>query len=115
MGETRMQTPARTLSGAEIRRLLVLRSRLRDAVVGLPRPAQRAILQALEEARLQREHGRPLSWSPPAMGTGELIREIKWRVDVAPLAELDAGVRTLERAMGRLSARRGDRTRRAPR
>lgn len=110
-----MQMQTRTLPGSEVRRLLVLRSRLREAVVGLPRQVQREVLRALEEARLQREHGRTLPWSPPAMGTGELIREIKWRVDVAPLAELDAGARALERAMRRRVARRGRRIQTASR
>ncbi|MGQ0569965.1 MAG: hypothetical protein ACT4P5_10625 [Armatimonadota bacterium] len=95
-----MSTPTHTriLSGHEIRRLLVLRSQLRDGIVGLARRAQREILEALEEARQLRLYGRARTSAPPAMATDELIREIKWRIDAASLSELSAGARVLERA-----------------
>lgn len=96
---------ARVLSGGELRRLLVLRTRVRDGIVGAPRAVQRDVLRALEEARRLRLEGRAESWIPPAMAPGELIREIKWRIDVASLHEAGAAARALDRA-ARDAARR---------
>jgi hypothetical protein len=78
--------------------LLVLRGRLREEIVGLPRQAQRDVLQALERARQQRLHGKAAPWTPPAMTAAELIREIKWRIDAAALPEVVAGAAVLDRA-----------------
>ncbi len=88
----------RSISGAELRRLLVLRGRLREEVVGLPRRAQRDVLCALEQARQLRLNGRVAAWAPPAMTAAELIREIKWRIDASSLEEVAAGVVVLDRA-----------------
>lgn len=96
---------ARFLSGGELRRLLALRSRVRDGVVGAPRAVQRDVLRAIEEARRMRLEGRLESWTPPAMAPDELIREIKWRIDVASPHEADAAARVLDRA-ARNAARR---------
>lgn len=89
---------ARVLSGGELRRLLVLRSQVRDRIVGAPRAVQRDVLRALEEARRLRLDGRVESWTPPAMAPDELIREIKWRIGVASLREAEAAARVLDRA-----------------
>jgi hypothetical protein len=96
-----MSISTRLLPGSELRRLLVLRSRLRDEIVGLPRHIQREVLAALERGRRQRPHGQEKDWSPPAMTPGELIREIKWRVDAAPLADCVAAAMVLDRARHR--------------
>lgn len=90
--------PQPRLSGTELRRLLVLRSRLRDGIVGLPRRAQRDVLQALEHARQLRLLGTMTPWTPPAMTSAELIRELKWRIDAASLPEVTAGAAVLDRA-----------------
>ncbi len=90
--------PQPHLSGTELRRLLVLRSRLRDGIVGLPQRAQRDVLQALEHARQRRLLGRVTPWTPPAMTAAELIRELKWRIDAASLPEVTAGAEVLDRA-----------------
>ncbi|MDR7523466.1 MAG: hypothetical protein QN168_13510 [Armatimonadota bacterium] len=90
--------PRPPLRGTELRRLLVLRGRLRDEVAGAPRRVQREVLRALELARRLRLEGCARPWTPPAMAPDELLREIKWRVDVASLAEVSAAVRVLDRA-----------------
>jgi hypothetical protein len=97
------------LSGSELRRLLVLRSRLREAIVGVPRAVQREVLQAIETARQVRQEGRTRAWTPPEMTRDELIREIKWRLDAAGLDEVDAAARVIDRAgrRGRGPVRRG--------
>lgn len=95
----------RIISGGELRRLLVLRGRVRDRIMGASRALQREVLRALEEARRLRLEGRVESWTPPAMAPGELLREIKWRIDVASLHEADAAARMLDRA-ARDAARR---------
>jgi hypothetical protein len=98
----------RVLSGADVRRLLQLRRRLRDELVRLPRARQRDVLLALARARQTRLHtgaGVPL---PPEMTPAEMRREIKWRIDAAGLAELDAGVRVLDHAQ-RVAASRARR------
>jgi hypothetical protein len=51
----------------------------------------------MEEARQLRQLGKAVPWTPPAMATDELIREIKWRLDVASVPELDAAEAALER------------------
>lgn len=101
------------LSGSELRRLLVLRGRLREAIVGVPRTIQRDVLRAIEEARRARQRGPAGPWIPPAMAGDELVREIKWRLDAAALAEVDAAARVLERARRRRTARAGPRGRNA--
>jgi hypothetical protein len=73
--------------------------------VGAPRTVQRDVLRALEEARRARQHGPARPWIPPAMAGDELVREIKWRLDAAALAEVDAAARVLERARRRLTVR----------
>ena len=105
----------RILSGPELRRLLLLRRRIRDEIVRLPRALQREVLRALEEARQRRLHGRVASWTPPEMTAAELIREIKWRIDAASLAEATAGARALDRGhrLAAQRARRTDRVRRS--
>jgi hypothetical protein len=95
----------RIISGGDLRRLLVLRSRVRDRIVDAPRAVQREVLRSLEEARRLRLDGRVESWTPPALAPGELLREIKWRIDVASLPEADAAARVLDRA-ARDAARR---------
>jgi hypothetical protein len=84
----------RTISGSELRHLLVLRTRLRESVVGLPRAAMRDVLMALERAR--RAAGAPEAI--PEMTAGELLRELKWRLDTAGTVELEAAAAALERA-----------------
>jgi hypothetical protein len=101
------------LSGSELRRLLVLRGRLRETIVGAPRTIQRDVLRALEEARRARQHGHAPPWIPPDMARDELVREIKWRLDAASLVEVDAADRVMERARRRLTARTGPGTRSA--
>ncbi|MDR7542853.1 MAG: hypothetical protein QN120_01230 [Armatimonadota bacterium] len=105
--------PRSALSGSELRRLLVLRSRLRGAVVAAPRAVRREVLGALEAARQRRQYGRARPWTPPEMTGDELIREIKWRLDAADLQEVDAAARVLERANRRIAiaARRRGRLR----
>lgn len=95
------------LSGSELRRLLVLRGRLRETIIGAPRAIQRDVLRALEEARQARQHGLARPWIPPDMAGDELVREIKWRLEAASLAEVDAAARVMERARRRLAARTG--------
>jgi hypothetical protein len=91
----------RLLSGSELRRLLVLRERLRGAVVGAPRSVQIEVLQALEAGRQARVEGRTWSWAPPAMTRDELIREIKWRLEAAGISEVDAAAHAVDRASRR--------------
>jgi hypothetical protein len=98
--------PSRSMSGSELRRLLALRRRLRDAVVGTPRAVQRDVLRALEGARAVRQEGRAGPWTPPEMTGDELLREIKWRLDAAALGEVDAAALVLDRASRRLAERR---------
>jgi hypothetical protein len=102
-----MAAPAysRLLSGSELRRLLVLRSRLREEIVGLPRGVQRDVLRALERARQLRLNGQTPPWFPPAMTSAELIREIKWRIDAAALPEMAAGAAVVDRARKRAAIR----------
>jgi hypothetical protein len=88
--------------------MLALRARLRQAVVGQARATQREVLRVMEEARQRRQTGAVTAWTPPAMATDELLREVKWRLDVASVAELDAAAEVLERA-ARAAARRPDR------
>jgi len=87
----------RGLTGAEVRRLFLLRRRLRDELVGLPRNRQREVLLALARARQLRLHGAATGPAPPEMTLAELRREIKWRLEAAGLAELEAGARVLDR------------------
>ncbi len=105
---------ARLLSGADLRRLLLLRQRIRDEVVDLPRDLKREVLRALEQARQVRLHevaggavgaGRTL----PEMTAAELLRAIKWRTDSASLVELAAAARALDRGR-RMAAARAQRT-----
>lgn len=91
----------RVLSGTELRRLLVLRDRLRDVVVGVPRRLQTEVLRALEAARQIRVEGRTRPWTPPTMTRDELVREIKWRLDAAGLDEVVAAARVMDRAARR--------------
>lgn len=113
MGE---QAQYRHLSGSEIRRVVQLRERLRDGIIGLHREAQRDVLRALGEARRRRLGSHGNAWEPPAMTPAELIREIRWRVDAAPLDELTAAAAALERAKERAARGVGTvrRTRRSP-
>jgi hypothetical protein len=90
-----------TITGGELRRLLALRARLRQDIVGQSRATQRDVLCAMEEARQLRQLGKASQWTPPAMAPDELIREIKWRLDVASVPELDAAAAVLERAARR--------------
>jgi len=92
------QSSWRGLSGAEVRRLFLLRRRLRDELVGLPRARQREVLLALARARQLRLQGAATGPAPPEMTPAELRREIKWRIDAADLTELEAGARVLDRA-----------------
>jgi hypothetical protein len=87
----------------------VLRSRLREAIVGVPRAVQREVLQAIETARESRQTGRSHAWTPPEMTRDELIREVKWRLDSAGLDEVEAAARVIDRTArrGRGAARRG--------
>jgi hypothetical protein len=97
----RPQPAPRVLTGSELRHLLVLRSRLRGTVVGLPRAGMREVLVALERARVSGE-------TPPAiaeMTAGELLRALKWRIDTAGPAELEAAAGALERARRAVAAR----------
>jgi hypothetical protein len=96
----------RLLSGSELRRLIVLRSKLRDGIVGLPRSVQREVLQAMESARQFRQEGRTRPWTPQQMTGDEFVREIKWRVDAAALTEVEAAVRVLYRSARRVAASR---------
>lgn len=76
---------------------MVFRERLRREVVGKPRRVQEAVLGALEHARRLRCHGRAAPWQVPAMTPGELLREIKWRLDASSLDEVTAAARVLDR------------------
>jgi hypothetical protein len=95
----------RALSGADMRRLLQLRRRLRDELVRLPRARQRDVLLALARARHARLHAAAAVPVPPEMTPAELRRELKWRIDAAGLAELEAGARVLDRAQRVAAAR----------
>ena len=99
----------RTLSGTELRRLFLLRRQIRDELFGLPRERQREVLHALNRARQLRLHGRAAAPAPPEMTPAELRREIKWRLEAAGLAELEAAARALGRAKRAAAARRGPR------
>jgi hypothetical protein len=96
----RADRPSRLLSGSELRELLVLRARLRETAVGLPRAALHATLVAMEQARAGRPP-RPIA----AMTGGELLRELKWRLETASATELRAGAASVERARRALAAR----------
>ncbi|MBI3997997.1 MAG: hypothetical protein HY355_03110 [Armatimonadetes bacterium] len=85
-------------SGQDLRHLLQLRGRIREAIVHLPRAGQREVLRAMEQARHARLYGRETPWTPPEMTSAELVREIKWRLDAASLAEVQAGVNAIARA-----------------
>ena len=99
------QPRARTISGHDLRRLIVLRQQIRDQVVGLPRDLQHEVLRALEAARHLRLHGSAVTRTPPQMSGAELLREIKWRTDAASLTELNAAAVALERARRKAAAR----------
>jgi hypothetical protein len=101
------------LSGAELRRLLELRRRLRDEVVDVPRHLLREVLYAIEQTRRWRLGPPQPPWAPAQMSRGELLREIKWRLEVAALPELTAAARVLERI--RQARRAGPRRPRAGR
>jgi hypothetical protein len=94
----------RLLTGSELRRLLVLRDRARQEIVGAPRSVQREALQAMEAARRLRQEGQTADWRPPQMTGEEYVREIKWRLDVAALTEVEAATRVLDRAARRVTA-----------
>jgi hypothetical protein len=96
----RADRPSRLLSGSELRELLVLRARLRETAVGLPRAALHETLVAMEQAR-QGRPPRPIA----AMTGGELLRELKWRLQTASAAELRAAAAIVERARRALAAR----------
>ncbi|MGH2403558.1 MAG: hypothetical protein ACRDGN_03755 [bacterium] len=96
---------AHSISGHNLRRLLVLRERLRDQVVGLPRDLQHEVLRALEAARHLRLHGSAAVRTPPQMTAAESLREIKWRVEAASLAELTAAASALDRVRRKAAAR----------
>jgi hypothetical protein len=96
-----MNPPLR-LSGGELRRLLVLRERVRRDIVGAPRPVLRNVLSALEQSRQRRTTGGVRGRVPPEATLAELVREIRWRIDAAPLADAAAAAAVLDRA-----ARRG--------
>ncbi len=106
-GRSGVSSTGHTITGGELRRLLALRARLREDIVGRPRATQREVLRVMEEARQRRQTGNAAPWMPPTMATDELIREIKWRLDVASVSELDAAAAALERTL--LAARRADR------
>lgn len=89
---------ARLLSGADLRRLLVLRERLRAQVVVGSRRQRQEVLHAMEQARQLRLRGRAVPWQVPAMTSSELLREIKWRLDAASLEETAAAARVLDSA-----------------
>jgi hypothetical protein len=98
------------LGGADLRTLLQLRRRLRDEIVAIPRDQLREVLYALEQTRRWR-HAPPPPWAPAEMSRGEILRELKWRLDVAALPELVAAARVLDRiqqarAAARLRSRR---------
>ena len=87
----------------------MLRGRLREAIVGVPRAVQGEVLQAIEAARQVRQEERARVWTPPEMTRDEVIREIKWRLDTAGLDEVNAAARVIDRAgrRGRGPVRRG--------
>ncbi|MDR7555617.1 MAG: hypothetical protein QN157_08425 [Armatimonadota bacterium] len=85
------------LSGTDLRHLLQLRRRLRDEIVAIPRDLLREVLYALEQTRRWRYQPSPPPWAPAEMSRGELLRELKWRLDVAALPELVAAARVLDR------------------
>ncbi len=88
---------ARTISGHDLRQLIVLRQQIRDQVVGLPRVLLHEVLRALEAARHLRLHGSVATRTPPQMTAAEVLREIKWRTDAASLTELHAAAAALTR------------------
>ncbi|MGQ0549830.1 MAG: hypothetical protein ACT4PY_09225 [Armatimonadota bacterium] len=96
---------ARTISGHDLRRLIVLRQHIRDQVVGLPRDLQHEVLRALEAARHLRLHGSAPPRTPPQMTAAETLREIKWRADAASLVELNAAAGALARVRRKAAAR----------
>jgi hypothetical protein len=95
----------RLLSGHDLRRLILLRRRIRDEIVGLPRDLQHEVLRALERARHQRLHGADPPRTPPQMTAAEILREIKWRIDAASLVELNAAARALDRVRRKAAVR----------
>ncbi len=84
-------------SGTDLRHLLQLRRRLRNEIVAIPRELLREVLYALEQTRRWRHQPSPPPWAPAQMSRGELLRELKWRLDVAALPELVAAARVLDR------------------
>ncbi len=88
--------PKQILSGAELRRLLLLRERLRTAIVTASRRQRQEVLAAMELARQKRLGGRTVPWQAPEMAPSELLREIKWRLDISSLEEAGAAARALE-------------------
>ncbi|MDI6771695.1 MAG: hypothetical protein QME77_03815 [bacterium] len=91
----------RILSGADLRRLLVLRDRLRGEIVVGSRRKRQEVLRAMEQARQLRLYGRAVPYQVPAMTSSELLREIKWRLDAASLEEATAAARVLHSARRR--------------
>ncbi|MDR7483435.1 MAG: hypothetical protein QN183_13340 [Armatimonadota bacterium] len=85
------------LAGSRLRQLLELRRRLRDEAVDLPRDVLREVLYAIEQTRRLRLGPHRSPWAAAQMSRGELLREIKWRLDVAALPELTAAARVLDR------------------
>ncbi|MCL6553587.1 MAG: hypothetical protein K6W08_10785 [Firmicutes bacterium] len=99
------------LGGADLRTLLQLRRRLRHEIVAIPRDQLREVLYALEQTRRWRH--APPPWAPAEMSRGEILRELKWRLDVAALPELVAAARVLDRIQqARAAARLRSRGRR---
>jgi hypothetical protein len=100
-----MEPRGRLLSGHDLRRLILLRRRIRDEIVGLPRDLQHEVLRALERARHQRLHGTDPPRTPPQMTAAEILREIKWRIDAASLTELNAAAWALDRVRRKAAVR----------
>lgn len=83
----------RRLSGAEVRRLLQLREKIKVESLILAQPQQHRLLELLEASR-------PWQVPPqavPEMSRGELIRAIRWRLGTIPLAGAEAAAEFVER------------------
>lgn len=85
------------LTGTRLRQLLQLRHRLRHEAADVPRDVLREILYAIEQTRRWRLGPDRAPWAPAQMSRAELLRELKWRLDVAALPELTAAARVLDR------------------